>query len=499
MARQAGSTVVGETVSLCPVCLRRVPARFERVGRDVFLAKRCAEHGDSRTIIWRGPPDFEDWRAGRAAELQGAGACGCGGARRDGGARRAPADRLVLARGDDDCPTACGLCAAHRQSTCCVLLEVSGRCDLSCPVCFAASGRSGRDPSLAEIERWCEHLAEAAPGCNVQLSGGEPTVRDDLPDVIRTARARGVSFIQLNSNGLRLAREPGYAEQLAEAGLSTVFLQFDGVEEAPYRILRGAPLLSHKLAAVDRCAEAGLGVVLVPTLLPAVNTDQIGAIVELAVAHLPAVRGVHFQPISYFGRTDGALAGHDGGRITLPEVVRTVVEQTDGRLPLEGFKPAAVEHPSCSFRGEFILLPDGRIRALGDGGADGGRVSAAALDKARRTAARWSGAPEPARRCCCSPTPVEHPGDSATDSWGGLLQEMRGRTFSVTGMAFQDAWTVDLQRLRHCCLHVLSRDLRLVPFCAYNLTAADGAPLAGAWLGRREASRRVLAEEAVTS
>jgi len=480
----AMSQTIGETVSLCPVCLRRVPASLERVGQDVVMRKHCPEHGSARAIIWRGPPDFEEWRAARQDVTS-----------QTGVSELVNSPRAEVARGvAEDCPTRCGLCDAHQQATCCVLLEVTARCDLGCPVCFAASAADrGGDPPLAEIAAWLGHLDRVAPGCNVQLSGGEPTVRDDLLDILALCQSHGVAFIQLNTNGVRLAREPGYAERLAEAGLSTVFLQFDGVHEEPYRVLRGAPLLSLKLAAVERCAAAGLGVVLVPTLLPGVNTDQIGPVVDFALANLPAVRGVHFQPISYFGRVEGEVGGGDDRRCTLPEVVRAIVEQTEGRVPAAGFKPAACEHPSCSFRGEFMKLPNGRVVALGTATestcAEPAR-GATAAEKAWRTAVRWTGSTTRARRCCCAPTAPSEAGPSVADSWGRIVEEMRGRTFSITGMAFQDAWTVDLERLRHCCLHVLSRDLRLVPFCVYNLTSVSGAHIRGAWRGRLDAVSR---------
>ena len=437
-----------------------------------MLVKTCPEHGTTRTLVWRGPPDLEEWR-------EGAGDVGVAG---------------------PHCPTLCGPCPDHRQSTCCLLLEVTARCDLGCPVCFAESGSAGEaDPSLEEIDGWFAHVAAEAPACNLQLSGGEPTLRGDLPEILALGRRRGLSFFQLNTNGLRLAREPEYAARLAEAGLATVFLQFDGVDESPYRALRGSDLLAVKLAAVEACAAAGLGVVLVPTLVPGVNVDQIGAIVDFAVAHLPAVRGVHLQPISYFGRWSREPHGDAGPRITLPEVLRAVVEQTDGRLPLRGFRPAACEHPVCSFHGEFYAAPDGRIVPLRDRPditVTTGPDRAQAAEKARRTAARWASA-SPASRCCCtaarsraeeagagSGTTPADAGASAQDRWDRALDDLRGRTFSVTAMAFQDAWNVDLERLRMCCLHVLTRDLRRVPFCAYNLTAADGRHLGGRWSGR---------------
>ena len=125
---------------------------------------------------------------------------------------------------------------------------------------------------------------------------------DDLPEIVRLGRERGFSFFQLNTNGLRLASEPDYAAALREAGVSCAFLQFDGLRPASYEALRGRDISAEKLRAIDNCAAAGLPVVLVPTLAPGVNEDEIGGILRFALARGKALRGVHFQPVSYFGR-----------------------------------------------------------------------------------------------------------------------------------------------------------------------------------------------------
>jgi pyruvate-formate lyase-activating enzyme len=287
---QRGAVTIATTESLCPHCLRRVPARL--VDRDdrVELVKHCADHGETHVTVWRGEPDFWAWRRSHES-------------------RTSPAGEAQSAV---DCPAACGLCDDHHRSTCCVLLEVTERCDLGCPVCYASSEPAhGVDPPMAQIARRFEALAEMAPRANVQLSGGEPTLRDDLPQIVALGRSFGFPFFQVNSNGLRLAAEPAYAQRLADAGLSTVFLQFDGVTDEPNKRLRGAPLLARKLKAIGHCAAAGLGVVLVPTLVPGVNAgpvvdiDETLAVLErtgasvvvgiptqvLALAHRSAARG----------------------------------------------------------------------------------------------------------------------------------------------------------------------------------------------------------------
>jgi uncharacterized radical SAM superfamily Fe-S cluster-containing enzyme len=375
-----------------------------------------------------------------------------------------------------------------------VLLEVTQRCDLACPVCFAAAGDraagggAAADPSIATIEEWYRRLLEVAPGCNVQLSGGEPTVRDDLPEVVALGRALGHGFLQLNTNGLRLAREAGYAGRLAEAGLSTVFLQFDGVDDAPYVVLRGRPLAAVKEQAVLRCAEAGLGVVLVPTVVRGVNLHRLGEILEYALTHAPAVRGVHVQPMALLGRhTSAGDPGAD--RVTLPDAMRALAEQSGGRVLLDDLTPGDCEHALCSFSREYLRRDDGTLAPLGApedacgcGAPPARPVVVAPADKAAHVAARWSvprpAAPAPSGGCCRGEPTAEvtaaapAPPEREPDQWDAIIDGIRAGTFSVSGMAFQDAWTLDLDRLRHCYLHVLAADGRVVPFCSRYLTPA---------------------------
>ena len=174
----------------------------------VYMEKTCAEHGSYSTVIWRGYLDMDEWR------------------------RQAPA--VLLAEGDD-CPNMCGLCAQHQSGTCCVLLEVTRRCNLSCPFCFA-NGGEGNDRPFSDVVRDLNHLVVKGQTL-VQLSGGEPTVRDDLPDIVRAAKNAGCRYVQLNSNGVRLGEDPDYVKRLKDAGLSFVFMQFDGVDDAVYRAL----------------------------------------------------------------------------------------------------------------------------------------------------------------------------------------------------------------------------------------------------------------------
>jgi uncharacterized radical SAM superfamily Fe-S cluster-containing enzyme len=456
-----------ETESLCPVCLTRIKANRVIQGDEVFLVKECGDHGSFRTVIWRGEPSMGEWRRPKDPVHPDL----CYGAIEKG------------------CPFDCGLCEAHEQLPCSVLLEVTDRCNLHCAVCFADSGHGeAEDPSLGKIAWLLERAMAAVGPSNLQLSGGEPTLRDDLSEIVEVARRIGYSFIQVNTNGLRLAADIDYGRRLQAAGLSSVFLQFDGVDDEIYRTLRGRALLDQKLQAVMNCGRVGLGVVLVPTLVRGVNTDSIGAIVRQGLQMAPAVRGIHFQPVSYFGRFPERNG--DEGRFTLPELMRCLEEQTAGLVKVIDFSPPGCEHAHCSFHATYMRSAEGDLRPLGAGKGDSccsADLGAGGVRKTVETVSRRWRLPSPApfssrlplleeTACCCGSSPdatrVEGPLDLDL-----FLQEAASRSFTISAMAFQDADNLDLERLRGCCISVVSGDGRLVPFCAYNLTGRDGRSL----------------------
>ena len=466
--------LLGTTESVCPVCLKTLPA--ERIGEDdtVFLCRTCPEHGSFRVPVWRGLDSWFAWGRGTRAHS------------------RPPVTKTKVARG---CPQDCGLCPDHRQQSCCVLLEVTSRCDLACPICFASAGRKGTDASLAEIDGWLDTLMETGGHVHVQLSGGEPTVRDDLPEIVARTRAKGFDFVQLNTNGIRIALEPDYLDALVEAGLDCVFLQFDGVDDDVHRAIRGARLARLKSTAIERCRDAGIGVVLVPTIVPGINPGEIGAIVDFAVAHMPTVRAVHFQPVSWFGRrpaSDGDV--HEGpAHVTLPEIVEALVDHSRGSLRRDDFRPGSAENPYCSFSGRFRVDPAGHLHPHGTASSCCGAPPG--LDEAAANADRdAAAAPSPAAAtdCCGSTRPsadvararryvagqwrkTEAP-TGPLDAFDRFLAE-RDLVLGLSGMAFQDAWTIDLDRVRQCHIHVVAPDRRVVPFCAWNLPDAAGHPL----------------------
>lgn len=453
MNMQGKTVVLGVTESVCPQCLRRITAKRIEIGEDVYLDKICPSHGNFRTIIWRGQPSYHSWAVPKIPSCP----------------------PVCSSKVDQGCPFDCGLCPEHRQHTCCVLLEVTGRCNLTCPVCFAQSGNECDQPDLSEIEGWYRMLLASGGPYNIQLSGGEPTMRDDLPEIVALGHSLGYPFIQLNTNGLRLADDSSYVKKLKKAGLTCVFLQFDGTSDSVYEKIRGSALLEIKRAAIARCAEEQIGVVLVPTLIPGTNTQEIGEIINFALKMMPAVRGVHFQPISYFGRYPKSPMDDD--RITIPEVIRMIEEQMGGKIKVTDFQPPNGENAYCSFHGNFVLLESGELIRWTKPGQERccqPQAAATGAKKAQRFVAKHWAAPQisvkklGSEEACCALN---------IDSLDAFLERVDTYSLCISGMAFQDAWTIDLDRLRECFIHVVSPDSRIIPFCAFNLTDAMGKAL----------------------
>jgi uncharacterized radical SAM superfamily Fe-S cluster-containing enzyme len=239
-----------------------------------------------------------------------------------------------------------------------------------------------------------------------------------------------------------------------------------------------------KQRAIEACGKHGIGVVLVPTLIPGVNTHQIGTLLRYAISFSPGVRGVHFQPISYFGRYPKFQK--DAPRITLPELMAAIEHQSAGMFKAADFRPPGCENAWCSFHADYLTLPYDSVRLLQPPGQlPQCCTPVTATEAARRAMAhvsrQWAGPQEVTsangRSAFGDPTGLSISPDGGPMPLDDFLSRARSHTLTVSAMAFQDVWTLDLERLRDCCIHVWDPIHGLVPFCAYHITAVDGKAL----------------------
>ena len=423
------NALIRNTRSICPVCGKNIPAGLcEDGGKEVVLIKTCPEHGRFSVPVWRGRMDLESWCAGATELSEGQG---------------------------ESCPANCGICREHESKTCCTLLEVTKRCNLRCAFCFADGGCEETDPSEEEMKRAIRDIAEKCGKPLLQFSGGEPTLRDDLPELVRYAKEAGCSYTQVNTNGIRLAEDPEYVQRLAEAGLDIVFLQFDGTDDEIYKTLRGKPLLGTKTEAIRNCSQRKIGVTLVPTVVRGVNDKELGNIIRFAAANTPGVRGVHFQPVSFFGRFPEIPA--DEERYTLDELVTDISSQAG--IPLDSFLPSRCDHPLCGFHSSFLIEKDGSLKALLSA-ADSSRTGCSARDNREYIARHWMRSKDEKR------PEKDLFGEMDFDTF---LYRLRQMSLTLSAMAFQDAFNLNIERLHRCSLHVYDNG-RILPFCAKYIT-----------------------------
>lgn len=460
--------------SICPVCQRPIPAWYIQRDDRIYLEKECGEHGEFRALVSNSAEDYLQWIKHPVINIP---------------------PKSPMTRGSDreECPLHCGTCENHLQTACCVLIDITKRCNQHCPYCFARAAEDAQDtgePSLAELEEKFDlllRMGEEERPFNIQLSGGEPTMRDDLPDIIQMAKKKGFEYIQINSNGRRIARQDGYARTLKQAGASVVFMQFDGTNDTIYQTMRGEPLFEEKKRAVENCRKAGLPVTLVPTIARNVNLDNIGEMMDFLMENITVVKGIHFQPVSFFGRHPDPE--HEN-RVTMFDVLRQLEKQRP-QFQYEDFCPIATGHTLCCFYSTYLKEKDG--------------VKCIISKENRETGISCCDAQETA--CCCEPDPLEvikkdrdfvlnrwdlpedledgccNAPDEKTDcacccgaseehdeimNLDQFLSYYKQNTFTVTGMAFQDSTNLDAERLKRCRVQVLSADNRLIPFCGYN-------------------------------
>ncbi len=311
--------------SLCPGCVDE--GKFETMKIDavtyvrdgkVWMAKQCEGHGPYHEVYWS---DYEMFK--RAEKWQDPGI-------------KILNPHIDKSQFDIDCPSDCGLCAEHESHTGLGNIVLTNRCDLTCWYCFfyAKENEPIYEPSLDQIRFMLKRMKMVKPvGANaVQLTGGEPTLRDDFLDIVRAAKEAGYDHVQPNTNGIRIAREPGYASKLREAGANNLYMSFDGV----------TPQTNPKNfwevpRALDNCRKAGLGVVLVPTIIGGVNDHELGDMIRFGSANMDVVRSVNFQPVSLVGRIPDHLRKQQ--RITIPGAIKRIEEQTGGEIGREDFFP----------------------------------------------------------------------------------------------------------------------------------------------------------------
>ncbi len=462
------------TKSLCPECLKIIDAEVYEENGKVMIRKVCEEHGEFVDVYWG---DAEMFR--RAAKYAA-----------DGHGIETPLTKY------ERCPFSCGLCGNHKSHTALLNIVLTNRCDLACWYCFFYAKRAGYvyEPTIEQIREMVRIAKNMKPiGCNaVQLTGGEPTLRDDLLEIVRVIKEEGYDHIQLNTNGVRLAREPDLALKLREAGVNTVYLSFDGVDE------KTNPKNHHDVPKVlENCRKAGLGIVLVPTVIRGVNDHQLGDIIRFAADNIDIVRGVNFQPVSLTGSMP--RKEREKFRITIPDCIKLIEEQTNGEIGKEDFYPVPSVAPISWFVEAITGKPQYELTTHFACGMatyvfkDGDRLvpithfvdveglleflaeKAESIRKSRIKTVRAIKNIIDLRKFVDAD---KAPGkfnfakilfDILVKHDYSTLGQFHLRALFIGMMHFMDLYNYDIARVQRCEIHYATPDGRIIPFCTFNV------------------------------
>lgn len=472
------------TKSICPQCLNVIPANIVEEKGKILIKKDCPRHGHFEDIYWSDAALYHKF-ASYSSEGHGV--------------------NNPKTKRQKGCPFDCGLCTEHKTNTLLANLDVTNRCNQACPICFANSAVCGYlyEPSFEEIVKMMETLRgqKPVPVPAIQFSGGEPTLRTDLPKIIRTAKKMGFIQIQMASNGVRIAQSLEYAKELRTTGLNTIYLQFDGLKEETYKKIRGYNALPNKMNTIENCRKAGLdSVVLVPTVVRGANEEEIGDIINFAVKNCDVIKSINFQPVSFSGRIEKSELAKM--RITIPDVLKKIEEKTKGEIAASDFASipfinavsefiAAWQntpvstftiHPHCGaatyvFVEKNKIIPitrfidaDGFRKLIIRETAGLKKSSSSTLAKIKATSNIVRELPSLIDKKL-APKNV-----NLIDLIIGILKNdnrepitsFHNSVLFIGVMHFMDPYNFDIERVSRCGIHYVTPDQKLIPFCSYN-------------------------------
>ncbi|MEO8671886.1 MAG: radical SAM protein [Tahibacter sp.] len=441
-------------VSVCGTCLRRVEAKILIKDDCAYLEKWCPHHGRERVLI---ADDAAYYRKSREIYI-----------------KPPELPRQFNTEQRWGCPYDCGLCPEHMQHSCLSLIEVTDHCNLRCPICYAESGphRPGYR-SMATIEAMLDAVVanEGEPDV-VQISGGEPTLHPQFFDILDAARRRPIRHLMVNTNGLRIAKEPDFVARLAsyQPGFE-LYLQFDSLRDEVHQELRGAKLRDIRLRALENLNQHDVSTTLVVTVKKGLNDHELGDIIDFALKQ-PCVRGVTFQPIQAAGRLEHYDPARD--RLTLTEVRRRILEQSsvfeaDDLIPVPcnpdclamayALKLGDQTVPLTRFVSPEVLVSKGRNTIVVERDEE---LRAHVFELFATNHSPESQACSLADLLCCLPQ-VQAPSDLGYRN-----------VFRVLIMQFIDAMSFDLRAVKKSCVHIAQPDGKLIPFDTFNLFYRDG-------------------------
>ena len=439
------------TQSMCSTCLERVDAKIVFQDDNVFMLKNCLDHGPEKTLI---ATDVDYYKKIRHYIK--------------------PSDlpKKFNTKVEHGCPYDCGLCTDHEQHSCVTIVEITDRCNLTCPTCYAGSSPTyGRHRTLDEVRAMLDAVvaSEGEPDI-VQISGGEPTIHPQFFDILDYAKTLPIRHIMINTNGIRIADDKGFAERLNDymPGIE-IYLQFDSFKPHVLTKLRGKDLSAKRQKALEKLEKFNIHSTLVVTLERGQNDDEIGKIIDFALEYR-CLRGVTFQPTQVAGRVDNFDPLKN--KFTLTETRQGILDQTDI------FKENDIVPVPCNpdaLAMAYALKLDGKVIPLTsmidpDIFLNGTRNTILLeqeenlqkeLIKVFSTSQTGGTLAKNLQTLLCCLPMISAPNLSYEN------------IFRVIILKFMDAHDFDVRAVKKACVSIVSKDLKMIPFETMNLLYRD--------------------------
>ncbi len=472
--------------SLCPECREKIPAQIlERDGK-VIMEKVCPDHGLIRDLVYSDAALYK--KAERWTYEDGEGIFN---------------PQVTGARA---CPEDCGVCDLHIGHAAMTNIDLTNRCNLRCPICFANANVQGYvyEPTYEQVLEMLVRVRNIKPVFppGVQFSGGEPTIHPRFLDILKAARSLGFTHLQIASNGIRIAQDLEFARNCRQAGLYTVYLQFDGTEDEVYQKTRGlSGLWELKKRAVENAREAGLHVVLVPTIIKTINDHQVGNILQFSIDHSDVISGISYQPVAFTGRI--STEERERQRYTLSDLAQDLETQTGYLKKMEDWYPLSVTSPFSKLLGAIWKYEVMKITSHADCGigtyifvnSQTKRVipitqlidiEGFTMDLNKLVKQKISHIPSltafSAQHLLKKHFREETAQDGITpqiclELFQGVVDKEAQRKVDliynwhmllVGGMHFQDSYNYNVDRVKRCSIHYAAPNGKIYPFCTYN-------------------------------
>lgn len=467
--------VVGNTESVCPLCfqdgkINKISAQLIEDERKIWMVKKCQTHGPFRELYFNDEDIYNKWMTHKMT------------------GHAVPEIKTSLF---NDPP----LYAMHISQPVLINLVVTNRSNMRCPDCSVQAFDAGYvyEPPIEHLNKLMQQAKGGTPSNSyaIQITGGEPTLRADLFEILHNAKKIGFSHIQIQTNGIKLSENFEYCQRLKDTGINTVYMKFDGVTHETN------PLISYHTKALDNLRKVDLNVVLVPVLIHGKNVHESGKIVRFALDNIGVVRGVHFLPTTLFGQ--GLKMGNNEGqhqRVDFIQMIAGIEQEFAGMISRDDFFPIPLmdpliqllemttkesqirftAHPCCG-ASTFVYMKEGEPLPIAR------FLNVKTILEFIDTHKKKKGPLLRLRILYAFTKSIDSfiekekapqgfdfrqiARETATIGYQYAMREFSHKTLFVGSMWYQDIWNLDIDQLQRCVVHYSTPE-GIVPYCSYH-------------------------------